>query len=342
MKKITCAVIGCGRIGCGFDDDNKSKKPLTHSRTYILNPKTELVSLCDEDKNKLKKYGQKFQIKNLYQSSSELLQNEKIECLSICTFANSHLELVRQAANNKVKGIFLEKPIADNLSNARKIIEICKKNNIRLLIDHQRRFHSLYQYVKKFIQHKKLGNIQLVNIYYGGGISNTGTHVFDLLRYFFGEVKSLQAHLSNNKSQNPHDLNLEIDLIFVNDIQGRMQALDTKNYGILELDIFGTKGRIRLDLINNKIEYFQISKNASYVYKMMNRSRFKTSKMKNSEIFLGIENLVTSIIKNEKLLCTGEDGYKSLELSIASMISYKSNKSIHLPLKKNSFKILSQ
>ena len=64
--------------------------------------------------------------------------------------------------------------------------------------------------------------------------------------------------------------------------------------------------------------------------------------MKNSEIFLGIENLVTSIIKNEKLLCTGEDGYKSLELSIASMISYKSNKSIHLPLKKNSFKILSQ
>ena len=33
------------------------------------------------------------------------------------------------------------------------------------------------------------GEIQHVNFYYTRGIANSGTHLFDLLRYLFGEVK---------------------------------------------------------------------------------------------------------------------------------------------------------
>ncbi len=342
MNRIRCAVIGCGRIGCSFDDKNSCIKPLTHSRSYFINPKTNLISLCDVDKTKLKKYGKKYSVKKLYQNSLQMFQKEKLDCVSISTLADSHLEFVRQAAKNKVKAIFLEKPIADNLSSARKIIEICRKNNIKLLIDHQRRFHPLYQQIKKFITQSKLGNIQVINQYYGGGISNTGTHVFDLLRYFFGDVKSVKASLSNNKSQNPLDPNLDIDLIFVKGKQGKIQALDTMNYGILELDIFGTKGRIRMDLINNNIEYFQISTKDSIVYKKLSQSKFKTKETKKSEIYIAIENLVNCIRGKGKLLCTGEDGYKALELTIASMISWKHNKTMKLPIKNNKFKIHSK
>jgi hypothetical protein len=28
MKKLNCAVIGCGRIGCGFDDNHDHKKEI--------------------------------------------------------------------------------------------------------------------------------------------------------------------------------------------------------------------------------------------------------------------------------------------------------------------------
>ena len=53
MEKIRSAVIGCGRIGCGFDDiDNKTIR--THAGSYFKNNETELIALCDIDKQKLK------------------------------------------------------------------------------------------------------------------------------------------------------------------------------------------------------------------------------------------------------------------------------------------------
>ena len=46
-----CAVIGCGRIGCSFDDNSKLTR--THAGAYSKCKKTELISLCDIVKNKL-------------------------------------------------------------------------------------------------------------------------------------------------------------------------------------------------------------------------------------------------------------------------------------------------
>jgi predicted dehydrogenase len=342
MSKIKCGIIGCGRIGCGFDANSKNQKILTHASSYFKDPSTDLITLCDIDKIKLKKYGKKYNITKLYQNSDDMFRNESLDCISICTMADSHLDLVKKAIKGKVKAIFLEKPIADNLSSAKKIIDLCRKNNIKLLIDHQRRFHPLYQHVRKFIKQANLGDIQLVNQYYGGGISNTGIHVFDLLRYFFGNVKSLKAISSSIKSQNPLDPNLDVQLIFMNGIQVKMQPLDTMNYGILELDIFGTKGRIRLDLTNNNIEYFKISKKESIVYTELQPINFKKIKAKKSEIYLAIENLVDCFGGRAKPICTGEDGFKSLEIAVASLISCKFKKEIELPIKHSRTKIYSR
>ena len=54
MKKLNCAVIGCGRIGCGFDD-NHSNLIKTHAGSYFKNSQTNLVALCDIDKKKNRK-----------------------------------------------------------------------------------------------------------------------------------------------------------------------------------------------------------------------------------------------------------------------------------------------
>ena len=58
------AIIGCGRIGCGFDD--KSTQYIkTHAGAYSKCKKTQLVALCDIDKSKQKKYGKKYKISNI-------------------------------------------------------------------------------------------------------------------------------------------------------------------------------------------------------------------------------------------------------------------------------------
>ena len=129
-----CAVIGLGRIGCEFDEKLLSSKPLTHTGIILNNKNSKLIALCDIDKNKLKKYGKKFQITNLYSDYNEMFKNENLDCVSICTPPNSHYEITKAACSSSVKGIFLEKPISISLEQSKKIIKLCKSKNIKLQI----------------------------------------------------------------------------------------------------------------------------------------------------------------------------------------------------------------
>ena len=279
MKKLRCAVIGCGRIGCGFDD-YESTNIRTHAGSYFKNNETELVALCDIDKQKLKKYGKKYGIKNLYTDTETMFKKEKPEIISIRTLVETHLMLVKQAAKYGTRGIFLEKPASDSLGNMKKVLTICKKKKISLQVDHQRRFSPFYHSIKKFLFEKKLGEIQYSNVYYGAGIANTGTHIFDLLRLFFGDVKTIQAKKSSNKSKFSHDPNLDVQIKFMNNITTNMIGIDLNHYGICEVDIFGTLGRIRINLINDKIEYFTSSSSNPLSYKNLISTKIN---IKNSE-----------------------------------------------------------
>ena len=299
MKKLRVAVIGCGRIGCGFDDNNFSKKALTHAGSYQKNQNTILNAFCDIDKLKLEKYGKKYNIDKLFKSTNEMFDNSELDLISICTRTNSHLKLVEKISKTNIKGIFLEKPISDNINDAKKIIKICKSKNIQLIIDHQRRFDPFFHELKKIIQIGKIGNIQLVNIFYGAGIANTGTHVFDLLRYLFGDAKYLKGHFSNNKSPNSLDPNIDVEIEFKQKIIVKMSAVNVSNYGILEMDILGMKGRIKINLTTNETSFYKISKKG-LVYKQLEEIKIKFKASKYSPIMLGLQNLVDCVEKKEK------------------------------------------
>jgi predicted dehydrogenase len=337
---LKIGIIGCGRIGCGFDDidDGKIK---THAGSYHINSKTKIVSFSDLDKKKLLKYGKKYNVDNTYQNSSEMLKNENLDAVSICTHADSHLKLVEESIKNNVKGIFLEKPISNNLKNAQKIIEICKENKVILSINHRRRFDPFFHSINKFLKTKKIGKIQLINIYYGGGVANTCSHIFDVLRMFFGEVLEVEAKLSKNLSGNKSDPNLDISLNFKNKINCNLFGLDTRNYGVLEMIIFGTNGKIKFDLESNQVNYFKIDDSNHIVYKKLISSPLKLKHSKITSMSLGVNDFVNSIILNKNPMSEGVDAYKSLELIIASMLSANKKKAITIPLDNNNYNIKS-
>ncbi len=334
MNQLRCAVIGCGRIGCGFDDGN-DKTIRTHAGSYFKNPATKLVALCDVDTAKLKKYGQKYSVNNLYTNSTEMFKKENLDCVSICTFLDTHLELIKEAAQYGVKGILVEKPLSNNLDDAKTILEICKKNKIILMIDFQRRFDPFYHSLKKMIDQKVLGDLQYVNVYYGSGIANTGSHIFDLIRFLFGEVISLRGNHSKNKSNNNLDPNIDIVVNHSNNLTTKINAINANSYGVFEMDIFGDRGRIRVNYAINTLDLFKPSKGLVYKNLASHSAKIKTSKQ--SSIYLGIKNLAECIKSRKKPLSGGENGYKSLELVVASIMSANKDKEIQIPLKPNKF-----
>ena len=337
--KFNCGIIGLGRIGCGFDDIPGKKSINSHAGAYNVHPQANLVALCDIDENKLKKYGIKYGINSLYVDAKKMFREESLDCVSICTLSDSHLSLIREASKYKIKGIFLEKPISISLKDAKSIIKICEKNKIKLQIDHQRRFSLFYQKIKKLMNDKKIGELQHCSIYYGSGVANTGSHIFDLINYFFGGIKWIEATQSKNISNNILDPNLDGKFECKNNLLCTIQSFDYNKFALLEFDIIGTKGRIRLNLIDSKAEFFVVSEKVGLAYKKL----IKKSDIIKDNKESGLENLFNSIQNKSQILSSGKEGYGSLEAIIAMKISAnKKGKRIELPIKTNSLKISSR
>ena len=154
-------VVGCGRIGCGFDDS--IRVPIsTHVGSYLQEKEIDLVSVVDTDIAKadacVARYGPRLPSDDLVQT----LVKEKIDIVSICTPADTHLAVVETCIEHKVRAILCEKPIATTLEDAQKIILSCLHNNVALFIGHQRRFSPLHRTVSMWVRNGGLGEIAIV------------------------------------------------------------------------------------------------------------------------------------------------------------------------------------
>ena len=88
MKKVRTAVIGCGGIGQSV-----------HIPNYIDNPRSNLVAICDNNENILKKAKEKFNVKYTFTDYHELFENNIVDAISVCTPVFAHSKVVVDAAS---------------------------------------------------------------------------------------------------------------------------------------------------------------------------------------------------------------------------------------------------
>lgn len=328
MKEYKTAVIGCGRIASQFDKKIPKDKAFSHAGAYYLHKKTQMVCASDLDLNKLNLFKKKWDLSYGYQKYRQMLRNHKIDILSICTPPETHLEIIKYAVKFPLKAIYCEKPIALNYKDSEKIVNLCKKNNILLMINHQRRFQPFYKRLRGKINQGFFGDIQQVNCYYTRGIFNTGVHIIDLFRFLFGEVKSVFGSKSCIKSPFRDDPNMNVVMNFGNGATAVLRACDDSSYLILEIDILGRKRRLK---ISNKVESFKPKT-------VNNQLGLKVLVRENNSFFAdyfpvslthAVSHIINCIEKKEKPLSSGDDGaraVKIIEASLKSSISRKLEK----------------
>src|SRR5215204_837302 len=112
------------------------------------------------------------------------------------------------AAIETGKHVFCEKPFATNISDANAVFEKAKKEGGVFQVGHNRRFAPVYAALKQMISethtphsaHVKMNRGELLNPEWtgnpeitGGFLYETPIHMFDMMRFLFGEVESLHA-----------------------------------------------------------------------------------------------------------------------------------------------------
>ena len=103
MDKINVGVIGAGRIG---------KVHAEHLAFRI--PEANLISIADINKDAAKSCAENFSIKNCYLDYKNILEDNEINAIVICSVTGTHSQIIEEAAS-KGKHIFCEKPIDHDL-----------------------------------------------------------------------------------------------------------------------------------------------------------------------------------------------------------------------------------
>lgn len=186
---IKVGVIGCGGIANG-----------KHLPSLAKIQEVSMVAFCDIDKIKAESAATRYGDENatVYEDYIELLKDDAIEVIHVCTPNNTHQEIT-VAALNASKHVMCEKPMAKTSEEAQLMIDAAVHNNKKLTIGYQNRFRADSQYLRKVTQRGDLGDIYFSKAHAirrravptwgvfldeekqgGGPLIDIGTHALDL------------------------------------------------------------------------------------------------------------------------------------------------------------------
>ncbi len=206
-SKTKVAVIGVGEIGTR-----------AHVPSYLRNENVELVALVDADKKKLEKAAKKFKMKNCFSSFDELIQNQNIDAVSVCTPPNTHAQIAMNALANNVH-VLCEKPLAINIDDGKKMLETAQKKEKLLMVGFNLRFQPNYEQAARQSKNGCLGHTYLVEFNLqspnpllgwskspwffskesgGGVLLDKGPHAFDMINFVFDDFPCAVSAFSSS------------------------------------------------------------------------------------------------------------------------------------------------
>ncbi len=240
-------LIGFGNIAANYADDifmQKWFKYSTHLQVLRDHPEFYLKAIVDENNFALNKAKSLGNIPEVKQNIDELDDPEEFEVAILAIPPEDRLKIMNKLP--KIKAIIFEKPLANNISDAQDIIDLCQKKRIIAEVNFPRRFDEKVLANKNKLQND-LGQLQSAFGIYGNGLNNNGSHLLDLTRMLIGDciwAQSLANGLSDDVSPIKNDFNIPFALGFKNGVKLFVQFVKFENYREVYLDLWGTKGRL--------------------------------------------------------------------------------------------------
>ena len=247
-RRWRAAIIGCGRKAATLDDEvrcrvNYSIPPDTHAAAYRALSSVDLIAAADPNEPKRRLMQERYGVPSVYADYREMIERERPDLVSITTRADLHAEATIAAAGAGVLGILCEKAMATSLSDADAMIDACERAGCRLVVNHTRRWHPTYERAAALIGGGAIGTVRCVTGACPPPLVHNGTHLFDLMRAFGGNVAWLTGELQGSGSE-AEDLPGRAMLGFEN---GAVGFVDLNSGVGLAIECQGTTGRVFID-----------------------------------------------------------------------------------------------
>jgi len=346
---LNFAIIGCGRI--------------SHNHfAAALENNLNIVAVADilpgAMQEKLAVYDLLDQVKQ-YQDYKEMLENEDLDLISICTESGKHAQIALDCMDHNIN-LIVEKPIALSLEDADAMIEKAEQRNLVLCSCHQNRFNKSIAKIREAIDNKRFGKLlhgaahirwNRGKQYYdqapwrgtwaqdGGALMNQCIHNIDLLRWMMGDdIDEVFAYTDQ----------LEHDYLEAEDLGLAIVKFKNGSYGLIEgttnvypqnleetLYIFGSEGTVKAGGKSvNIIEEWMFKDGLD------DPEKVKEEYHENPPNVYGFghnplfADVIEAIKENREPYIDGHEGRNALELVLAIYQSAATGKPVKLPLTK--------
>jgi len=322
-----------------------------HAEGYIhnlrANPEIEMIGFADNNPERGRHFAQQYNTR--WYESYEALLAEQPDAVVICTENARHRPVVEMAAEAGVH-VLSEKPLATTLDDARAMIEVCERHNVRLMTAFPMRFNAPVIEAKRVLDSGALGMLYGANTtnqgklprYHsdyprdwfeqralaGGGAAMDHTvHLVDLLRWYLGcEVVEVYAQL-NDILYGDAGVDVETGgLVMLTFADGTFASVDCSwskppsypTWGGLTMELVGETGLLTVDAF----------KQTTAVYG--EKPRWASWASDSNQAM--VDEFVAAIRENRPPAITGYDGYKALEVALAVYESAARGEPVRLPL----------
>ena len=342
-------IIGCGRVAWLLDNDSLiPNKPVTHMGAYRRVNATKVVAAADVRTDRLAAFSKEFGIENVYLDYEEMLDREKLDIVSICAYAPDRYRMVMDAVKAGVKGIWCEKAFATCLGEAEAMASLCEERSVTLIVGHTRRWSPDYQHARRLLEEGAIGRPLSAVCHFSGNMVHTGTHAFDVLRFFFGEPSWVEALL---EVQEERGLN-QIHSVVWNDVGGYALIAfknglyatvhgQSKEYFLFEFDITGTKGRLRIG--NWLFELYEARTSEREEGLKELHLRDDGGWHNANPTVAALRHLLDCMEGRSENIGGPRDGMAALEIALAIQEShFKGGSRVYLPLQERNLRVMSR
>lgn len=336
MARLRAAIIGTGLIA--------GKK---HIPAFLKQRgKVDLVAVCDLNLQAAQRAAHRFGIPKAYSSFFEVLSNEKLDLVDICTPPETHTQLALKAMKSGCH-VLIEKPMALTVADCDEIVNASQKYGAKVCVVHSDLFYRPFIKARELLAKGKIGDFRGMRIFLstpvdymtsqeghwvhklpGGVIGETGPHVVYMSLAFINPVRevSVKAMKLLGYPWSPFE-DYRIDLIGDKGISSVTLSYATEQWAA-RLDILGSKGILMLDLEGMCIVRYRrpelkslpiglslFSESAQIAWHLLsNGLRFTTGRLNSAHDVL-VKRFVDSIVNGNEPPVTAEEGREAVRVT---------------------------
>lgn len=133
---------------------------------YLDSPDAEITAVSSRTEDAGREWLNKYHLPNVnwYKNYEEMLEEQDFDIVEILTPHHLHCEQAIRCARSKVRGISLQKPMANTIGECEQIITACKQNGVVLKVYDNFVFYPVYLKAKELVAQGLIGDLISIRV----------------------------------------------------------------------------------------------------------------------------------------------------------------------------------